>query len=163
MRSAIRSCTGTSWREAYNVAIARGTTIDAAILELASKNGLAIKTIKADDGLLEGRVFFEKYASKPVGIYDTPLKGGQHGALTHIVQDLVVDRALKAKGHTSFSFRSLLGQAEGKKLITDLDGKRILASIGDIVWRNTYDLYKLGHLPMPKMSGSVLRKFLKVQ
>ena len=64
----------------------------------------------------------------------------------------------------SHAFRqTLLGQAEGKKLITDLDGKRILASIGDFVWRNTYDLYKLGHLPLPEMSGSVLRKFLKVQ
>ena len=35
-------------------------------------------------------------------------------------------------------------------------------TVGDYVWRSTYDLYARGHLPMPEMSGAVLKQFLKV-
>ena len=89
--------------------------------------------------------------------------------MTHIVQDLVVDRALRlAKMNmTSSQFRSLLGAAEGTfvpgmraPIVPSLRGTSM--TTGDYVWQMTYDLYEPGHLPKPEFVGRKLQALLSV-
>ena len=154
--------------DAYQIALANNLTIEEGIMILARKEGLTIKAVPRQEGVLGGGSFFEEYASKGVSIHDLPFKGapnapmsgGYHGSVTHIVQDLVINRA--RVGRTSYAFRKTLGAADRKITIVNLERKPEVITIGDYVWRSTYDLFARGHLPMPEMSGAVLKQFLKV-
>jgi uncharacterized protein DUF4157 len=153
--------------DAYQIALANKLTIEEGIILLARKEGLTIKAVPRQEGILQGGSFFGDYAKQPVSIHDLPFKGapnapmpgGYHGSVTHIVQDLVINRA--RVGRTSYAFRKTLGAADREITIVNL-GKKELVTVGDYVWRSTYDLFARGHLPMPEMSGAVLKQFLKV-
>jgi hypothetical protein len=154
--------------DAYQIALKNNLTIEEGIMILARKEGLTIKAVPRQEGILEGGSFFENYVKQPVSIHDLPFKGGPnapmpkgyHGSVTHIVQDLVINRAKLDK--TSYAFRKLLGKATRKITIVNPAGKPEVVTVGDYVWRSTYDLFERGHLPMPEMSGAVLKQFLKV-
>ena len=115
-------------------------------------------------------------------------KGQAPGELTHLIQDLVLDKAFGAG--TSASFRRLLGQAEGEVTVwtqaaknntvklsefgahsrsgantTFLEGETRMRT-GDYVWRWTYDLLyekeALRRLPQPEAVGPQLDALLDV-
>jgi hypothetical protein len=154
--------------DAYEIALANNLTIEEGIILLARKEGLTIKAVPRQEGILQGGSFFGDYAKQPVSIHDIPFKGdintkiagGYHGSVTHIVQDLVINRA--RVGRTSYAFRKTLGAADREITIVNLAGEQEVLTVGDYVWRSTYDLFERGHLPMPEMSGAVLKQFLKV-
>ena len=155
--------------DAYQIARANNLTIEEGLLDLARKEGLTIKAIPNQKGILEGGTFFDDYVKQRVSIHDLPFKADPnaplpveyHGSVIHIVQDIVVNRA--RVGRTSYGFRELLGKADRKITITNLDGEREEVTVGDYVWRNTYDLFARGHMPMPEMIGHVLLRLLKVR
>jgi hypothetical protein len=165
--------------EAWTRAAKVDGDINTALREMAAeaKGGkvIPISEVPAGQGLLHGEVFFEKYVSKESYFVDNALLGDDHGAMTHLLQDLVVDRALKAAGKdmTSAEFRALLGRAEGtlsRDAWETLRAKTFLEypdgfvetelKTGDYVWRLTYDLAQDGYLPMPEMIGRALKKAL---
>jgi hypothetical protein len=85
--------------------------------------------------------------------------------MTHLVQDLVVNRGLRAEGVTSAQFRVKLGDAHAEfmrptKAVPRGEARAI--DIGDHVWRNTYDLQALGHLPMPEEVWPILSKLFRL-
>jgi hypothetical protein len=100
-----------------------------------------------------------------------------HGALTHFIQDLVVDNALRDAG-AGVRFRKLLDRAEGvveryspgtKTLseFADTDNlvfvdPEVRMPVGDYVWRHTYDLlyWNAGMWcrPQPEAMWSALSK-----
>jgi hypothetical protein len=155
--------------DAYEIARANGLTLEEGLMRLARDEGLTIKAVPRQEGILQGDTFFDDFVTQPVSIHDLPFKGapnapmsgGYHGSVMHIVQDLVVNRA--NLGRTSYAFRKTLGAADRRITITNLGGELELVRVGDYVWRNTYDLYVRGHLPMPEMGGAVLKQFLKLR
>jgi len=146
-----------------------------ALLELAEKRLGTL--LKVPDELFEGGQFFKEYVRSGRPLVDTFFKGKAHGDLSHLLQDLVLDKAFGAG--TSARFRQLLGRAEGdvhvweqaaksntvkltrfgqhsraKANVTFLEGETNM-STGDYVWRWTYDLLyekeALRRLPQPEI------------
>ena len=149
------------------VAAGKAADINDALVKLAERTGYRVRTVgevKAGDS------FFTEVATRKEYWIDDALAGEKHGAMTHLLQDLVVDKALGTGG--SVEFRALLGRAEGKvpryvgktrtsSTFTQLpDGKplanetfmtykapdgRVVEELematGDYVWRFTYDLF----------------------
>jgi hypothetical protein len=73
----------------------------------------------------------------------------EHGAATHMVQDLAVDRALAGTGVTAHQFRALLGGA------VDAEG----AVIGNDLWIELFDSFQ-GGINQPEVVYPVLRDSL---
>jgi hypothetical protein len=149
------------------VAAGKAADINGALVKLAERTGYKVRTVgevKAGDS------FFKEVATKKEYWIDDALAGKDHGSMTHILQDLVVDKALGAGG--SVEFRALLGRAEGTveryvgktrtpSTFTQLpDGRplpnetfmtyagpnntvipELQMATGDYVWRFTYDLF----------------------
>jgi hypothetical protein len=84
--------------------------INAALKAMAEASGLKVTTV---DAVKEGGTFFREVVSKRRYWLDPKLGGEAHGEYTHLLQDLVVDRALGGPGKSA-EFRELLGQARGK-------------------------------------------------
>jgi hypothetical protein len=146
-----------------------------ALLELAeSRVGTPIKI---PNQVFKGDEFFQRYVKDGQPLIDTFFHGKEHGDLTHLLQDLVIDKALGAG--KSAEFRQLLGKAEGKVTVweqgaksntvkltpygthsrsgtntTFLQGETEM-STGDYVWRWTYDLLyekeAMRRLPQPEI------------
>jgi hypothetical protein len=137
-------------------AIASRTDINVALLEMAKELGeVGTVPVGPDGGLQDNRVFFEKYATQPIRFVDQGAAGDPHGAMTHLLQDLVVDRALQDAGLkiTSPEFREMLRRAEGKAK-SGLD-------MGDAIWRVTYDMEGNEHaINDPNYIGPVLQELL---
>ena len=150
--------------EAWTRAIVKDVGgVNGALLEMASETGLTTKVVGKSKGVLKGTDFFDKFASKPVHIIDTPLASPDpHGALTHLVQDLVVIRALGKRGA---NFRALLGQAQKTVKLpwAVARGESKIVRIGDYVWRTTYDLQANRQLPTPEFIGPVLKTLLNIR
>ena len=149
-----------------------------ALLKLAKQRG--IKSVKVP-GILDLSVFVDRYVTPGLGIIDPGLAiDGQklHGELTHLIQDLVIDKKLGAGA--SARFRKLLGEAEGRIYrylpggntpskfgaftgpnTTFIDAETSMKT-GDYVWRFTYDLLYLStqkrRMPQPEAIGPVLQK-----
>jgi hypothetical protein len=93
--------------------------------------------------------FLAEVVTRRNRFYDTMFEGTEHGALTHMFQDLVVDRALRGTGITSAEeFRSLLAEARG-------DGGKPL---GHDLWQQSYDAY--GGVNRPERLRPVLNEIL---
>jgi hypothetical protein len=147
---------------AYARAIKLDTNISTGLVHVAAENGLPIKVIPRKAGLLDGDKFFGNYASRRIHFVDKALQDDMHGSMTHILQDLVVDRALKAAGKkmSSGEFRALLGKAEGA---FKAGKKAERLKTGDYIWRATYDQVQLGHLPTPESLSPILNKLLALK
>jgi hypothetical protein len=81
-----------------------------ALLQLAESRLGA--PLKVPNQLFKGGAFFKDYAKTGRPLIDTYFEGKAHGDLSHLLQDLVLDKAFGAG--TSSKFRQLLGRAEGK-------------------------------------------------
>jgi hypothetical protein len=157
-----------------------------ALLQLAKKRlGTPLEIPKK---IFEGGEFFKTYVTSGRPLVDQAFKGMPHGEMTHLIQDLVLDKAFGAG--TSASFRKLLGQAEGEVTVwtqaaktntvkltkygthsrsgantTFLDDETRM-STGDYVWRWTYDLLyakvPMRRLPQPEAVGPQLDALLDV-
>ena len=164
--------------EAWEQAMAADTSIEAVLLSMAEQSAGAkavwIPRSERKELLNKPELFFERYASRAVSFVDMPLLGDPHRALTHLLQDLVVDRALKAAGKkmTSAQFRGLLAKASDQVVPSTVPGGPVIATrgqaglrTGDYVWQMTYDLYLTtkDHLPQPEVVGQTLHDLLKLQ
>ena len=147
--------------------------ISAALEEMARSGGAPIRYIELEEGLLPAPVFFERYASKPGHIVDMALLGDAHLTMTHLIQDLVVDRALRRAGQnlTSVEFRGLLGQAEGtvaeatyvtKSTKTFEDNEREMRT-GDYIWRMLFDNTGMKEINRPESIGLELMLALGIR
>jgi hypothetical protein len=84
--------------------------INEALMAMASASRLKVTSIGA---IQPGGHFFKQVVSKKEYWVDHALAGQDHGEMTHLLQDLVVDRALGGAGKSA-EFRSeLLAKAEG--------------------------------------------------
>jgi hypothetical protein len=162
--------------DAWQIAKATpGSDVNAALRKLADSGGVPTHTIPQEAGLMKSKEFFETVATRKAHWVDEPLFFDAHGEMTHLIQDLVVDRALKraAVNLRSAAFRELLGKAEGK--VVEAEGYATTANrtfiknekewetdmrTGDYVWRFTYDLLQGGHLNKPEEVGTRLRVLL---
>jgi hypothetical protein len=141
-----------------------GMDINAALEELAASGGAPVRYIEAKEGILDAPVFFAKYGGQEAHFIDLPLAADDHGAMTHLIQDLVVDRALKRAGQnmTSAEFRGLLGQAEGTvgaaeyatKATRTFEAGEDQMRTGDYIWRMVYDNTGAGQINRPEEIGN---------
>jgi hypothetical protein len=150
--------------EAWEIAMKADVSINRALWMMATAAGakkkIPLLVIPRKVGFPESPVFFEQYAAKKGYLVDLPALYSDHGAMTHLVHDLVVDRALKAAGEnlTSPEFRALLGKAEGMVLPgPNTQLKKVKMRTGDLVWRMTYDTFE-NDLPKPELVGDTLQK-----
>lgn len=74
---------------------------------------------------------------------------GEHGAITHAVQDLAADRVLAGTGVRAEQFRALLGQAVGR------DGQ----VVGDMIWQSLFDSFN-GGINQPEVLYPAMRQVL---
>ncbi len=139
--------------EAWQRAWIEDTSVEAALIAMAQESSgnkaVWIPRSQAKDLLENPGKFFELYASKEPSFVDLPLLGAKHKAMAHLIQDLVVDRAFRARKieMTSGKFRALLGQTTGRfvpppgdmQVLTDPATKDM--ATGDYVWQLTYDLF----------------------
>jgi hypothetical protein len=163
--------------DAWEQAARTGTDVETALREMAMESGLPTQEIPEASGFLKPPEFFRRYGSAEAYFIDLPLANDNHGALTHLIQDLVVDRALARSGSTlrSPQFRGLLGRAEGvvardgqfatKEATTFLDPPLVDAPelempVGEYVWRFTYDLILTNQMPQPENIWPPLRDLL---
>jgi hypothetical protein len=107
--------------------------------------------------------FFPEHASKKVHMVDLPFQKTEHGALIHIVQDLVVNKALAERGMTSVEFRELLGKCEDWVTSdtfepTTRDHPKAIR-VGDMLWQETYDstAEDASHMNTPEDVFPILR------
>jgi hypothetical protein len=134
---------GSVLAEAWERAVQNGTDINEALVDLAREGGMGVKKIPTRAGTLPNDVFFDEHVTNPRRIVDTGI-GAQHGVYTHLLQDLVVDRALRAAGRseTGSEFRQLLARAEGQNPNE--------VRVGDLIWRVTYDVESPGQINDPE-------------
>jgi hypothetical protein len=76
---------------------------------------------------------------------------GQHGAVTHLIQDHAVDAILKGTGTTAEKYRALLAKAVGPKA----------EPVGVMLWESLYDAFA-GGLNQPEVLYPVIRKAVPV-
>ena len=163
--------------EAWHRAWLEDTSVEAALIAMAQESSgskaVWIPRSQAKDLLENPGKFFSLYASKEAPFVDLPLLGAKHKAMAHLIQDLVVDRAFRAKNieMTSGKFRALLGQTTGRfvpppgemQVLTDPATKDM--ATGDYVWQLTYDLFvgKLDHLPQPEAIGPEFERIFRMK
>jgi len=166
----------------------QAANINTALIVLAERGGVPVREIRE---LMSGTDFFEQVASHPGSWVDRNFVGGWHGALTHLLQDLVVDRALGTGA--SSRFRVLLGRATGRvdryvyadgypyvmePFSTLPNSAQLLPNsiwknedsitVGDYIFRFTYDLLyptyvnHLSRMPQPELLGPMLRSLAGV-
>ena len=78
---------------------ANGSIRDA-LVEMAKETGAPVKVIKQGK-MFKAQKFYERYGGEAAYWVDNPLILADHGALTHLVQDLVVGRGLRAGGQAA--------------------------------------------------------------
>jgi hypothetical protein len=152
--------------DAWALAKSQNMDINAAIEELARSGGAPVRYIEAKEGILDPPKFFKKYGGKPAHFIDLPLAGDDHGAMTHVIQDLVVERALKRAGQEvkAVEFRGWLGEAEGElradayatKTTRTFEQDEKTMKTGDYIWRMLYDNTGAGHINRPEALGPQL-------
>jgi hypothetical protein len=163
--------------EAWHRAWLQDTSVEAALIAMAQESSgnraVWIPRSQAKDLSDKPGKFFELYASKEAPFVDLPLLGKKHKAMAHLIQDLVVDRAFRARKieMTSGKFRALLGQTTGRvvpppgemQVLTD-EGATDMTT-GDYVWQLTYDLFvgTLDHLPQPEAIGPELERIFRIK
>jgi hypothetical protein len=164
--------------EAWQRAWLDDTSVEAALIAMAQessgKKAVWIPRSQGKDLLENPEKFFELYASQEASFVDLPLMGAKHKAMAHLIQDLVVDRAFKAKKieMTSGKFRVLLGQTTGRFVPPTGGEPQVLTrggvndiATGDYVWQLTYDLFVKGldHLPQPEAIGPEFERIFKMK
>lgn len=141
------------------------------LMEMARADGGKIRVLPHELGEIKDG-FVKKVASKKEYFVDNPFVNTDHGALTHLVQDLVVNRAFKRAGSdmTSLRFRALIGKAAGKVQPNQMmrRGAAVFTRgqeipVADLVWRFTYDSLHMGQLNQPETLAPLLKKLFDVR
>jgi hypothetical protein len=153
--------------EAMRVAANANPDVNRALLQLARADGHGVKVVPREYGTLIND-FWGDHASTPFHIVDLPFLGGDHGAMTHVLQDLVVNKAFEAAGigETSAGFRALLGRCEG--FVDNLTyevfetEKPYSTKLGAAVWESTYDITE-DVVNRPEVIRPILRDLFGLQ
>jgi hypothetical protein len=134
--------------DAWDRAVLSGTDINGGLLELARESGFTTRVVKAAKSNEE---FFRENVSKKYLMVDKGV-GDEHGIYSHLLQDLVADRALRAAGRSegAADFRAMLGRVKGT-------APGFTISLGDLLWRVTYDVEGSGHINEPESLREALR------
>jgi hypothetical protein len=90
----------------------KAVNINDALLKMARKTGVAIVPVSMVTKVMRGDKFFKRVATKRQHWVDKALGQEAHGQMTHLLQDLVVNKALGSP-RASAEFRQMLGRAEG--------------------------------------------------
>ena len=124
------------------------------------------KEIEAVGGVLSHDQFMNDVIRTGDMIVDYAFLDDPHSALTHVVQDLVADEALKAAGYLKgvVGYRALLGQLNdvGKSagLVLTQSNLPETFSAGTAFWVATFDT--VGGIAQPEKLGPILRGALNV-
>ena len=111
-----------------------------------------VVTIQAGQNLA-GDAFFTRYAGTGQRFLDLDAPR-LHGATTHLIQDLVVDRALREAGET-------LRAEQFRALLPRVNGQGVNIPIGDEVWRALWDADVQGAINEPERLFAALRQILE--
>ena len=127
-------------------------------MNLAKKTGEVVTVPKLEDGVQ----FFDEFGGSGKKLLDPTLAhpGDPHGAVTHMVQDLMIDKALARAGEkvTASEFRQLLGRLQEQS--RELSPGEMVHT-GDKLWRAIYDaIGEAGALNEPETLSAVLRERL---
>jgi hypothetical protein len=140
--------------------------------EMAEAQGGKTRVIKHQQGTLKDEEFVKDVATQPEHIVDNPFVNKDHGAMTHLVQDLVLTRAFKRAGinKTASEFRQMLGAAVGVtepellrsfQQFKQLTGERT-ATTSEVLWRYTYDS-GAWEANQPEVLGPIFQELLDVR
>jgi hypothetical protein len=142
------------WSEAQRIGKDPGLTafpLTNAAISLSLAAGAEVVAIppRSQVGDLGDITFFDKYVKTGVRFYDLNINTQEHGHLTHLIQDLVVDRALSAAGIPlrAEQFRALLGGVVGGE------------NFGSRIWIALYDA-AYGQINEPETLTPLLRTVL---
>ena len=167
----------------------KAADINDALKRMAEKTGLKVNQIPETKRYRPDE-FFAQIVAEMAYWVDNPLAKDLHGAMTHLLQDLVVNKALGGP-HESAEFRQLLGKAEGTVDATQFaqlpDGTPLPNTVfvqgearmrtGDYVWRFMYDLFysynpqdpadlerlkKTSYLPQPELLRLLLKELADI-
>jgi hypothetical protein len=150
--------------------------IEAALVEMSEATGATVTTIPKELKNLAPLDFYQKYAATSMRFIDYGVieVAPKHGAFTHMIQDLVVDRALKGYSVKSSEMRMLL-EAIGQNPdalyshtyrnllgITDIYSS---STVGKQIWEGTFDLYEeaMEAMLQPEAIGPVLQSVAGVR
>jgi hypothetical protein len=155
--------------EAYARAVANNSDIVAELKAMARESGMTV--VETPPVIVDPATFYPDFAAQNIAIVDKAFTLGEHGEMMHLIQDLVVDRALNTAVFripnmpaTSGTFRLWLQDLETVVKFPDvLTGGRPMIDIklGETVWRSTYDLLDKAHLPTPEATMPKLREALR--
>jgi len=140
--------------------------------EMAEAQGGKTRVIKHERGTLTDEEFVKDVATQPEHIVDNPFVNKDHGAMTHLVQDLVLTRAFKRAGinKTASEFRQMIGAAVGEtepellrsfQQFKQLTGERT-ATTSEVLWRYTYDS-GAWEANQPEVLGPIFQELLDVR
>ncbi|MGO9973779.1 MAG: hypothetical protein ACLP01_13430 [Solirubrobacteraceae bacterium] len=132
----------------------QGITINEALVELARRTTLgrgAVYVVDKIPGGYNNEPFFKEVVAKARYFVDNDINSG-HGHMTHLLQDLAVDRALTEAGinDRAPTLRARLAR---------LPGRVGQIAIGDAIWRGTWDNERQEDFGSPEMLKSVLGKY----
>ncbi len=128
--------------------------------EMSEETGARLATIPTDADILPTNVFFKDYVAGGVRFYDLGA-GEEHGALSHMIQDLVVDRVLArvSPGLQADQFRALLAKVTGTKAGYRPPGFKTDVPLGALVWGELYDAFNK-QINQPEWLIKALRKVI---
>jgi hypothetical protein len=122
-----------------------------AAMALAGRRGARVRVLPYDQELMGDEFFNDVVVSGERWLDLSVLKTDpNHGSITHLLQDQVVDRALEGTGVTAEHYRALLANATGDKN----------QAIGEGLWLVVFDTYR-ERVNAPEVIWGVMRKELK--
>lgn len=125
-----------------------------AAMVLARRRGAPVIVLPRGAPVMNGQEFFDNVVVSGNRFLDEnvlDIGQGEHGAITHMLQDMAVDRALSGTGLRAEQYRALLSQAIGN------DG----AVVGDMLWQALYDDFG-GRMNMPEVLYPAVRSVIDV-
>ncbi len=129
------------------------------------------KILPAKDGFVPDDIFMREVIQRGEAILDFAVLeqgAGEHGVITHVLHDLVADKALRAsriEGASAAAYRQLMGTVQNGlkgKMVVDLEflrgGIPQRYEPGTILWVGTYD--RVRSLAQPETLWPPLRQIL---
>lgn len=146
-------------REVRQEATRLGTSDRAALRRLVAGRDAPHPVYPGRDTFQLPDAEFRAVAQRPEPFVDYMFANNEHGAYTHMFQELVVDRALGRRGGGS-QFRQAIARLEGSVEVP-IKGMPTRIELWDLAWQATFDdLGGRGHINHPETLGPVLRRYL---
>lgn len=129
------------------------SAVEDALAVMSQETGAQLKVIPKEVKDLPSVAFYQDYAGTSARFIDYGAREAApaHGAFTHLIQDLVVDRGLKGVSLKSASLRELLTAIGGNPNVVYSHTYRNLLSVisihsdrnvGRMIWEATFDFYE---------------------